>query len=374
MPDFRFDRAFSIARNVKAFLNPERDVARGARPDAERRENQAGDMKRARQRAFEQKKEIKSIRRKISQLQNDLRVVKEQRGGSPEGLKMTESKRIIRSKKREIFQLKNELSAAKEGRTAGEPTPGALPEFVVIGAQKGGTTFLYHLLTQHPLVEPAALKELHFFDAHFGEGIEWYRRCFPAPVWKGGRKSITGEATPYYLFHPLTPERMAQVLPEVRLIALLRNPVERAFSHYQKEVRNGRETLKFEEAVKAEETRLRGEIDKMVEDEHYDSFNHRYFTYLSRGIYVEQLLRWSEFFPREQLLVLKSEDFFEYPKDTLQVVLDFLGLPEWEPEGWEVGKKGSYEEMDPRTRRRLEEYFEPHNKRLYDFLGTDFGW
>src|SRR3712207_2152440 len=116
----------------------------------------------------------------------------------------------------------------------------------------------------------------------------------------------------------------------------------------------------------------------MIQDEHYDSFEHQSLSYLSRGVYVDQLLRWSEFFPREQMLVLKSEDFFDQPKQSLKEVLGFLELPEWEPGEEEIGGKrneGRYEqEMDPSTRRRLEEYFEPHNRRLYDFLGVDFGW
>ncbi len=136
--------------------------------------------------------------------------------------------------------------------------------------------------------------------------------------------------------------------------------------------------MRFEEAIEAEEARLRGKGGKMPEDEHLASFEHQHFSYLSRGVYVDQLLRWSEFFPREQLLVLKSEDFFERPIELLEVVLEFLGLPDWDPDASALVNKrneGEYgQEMDPSTRRRLEEYFEPHNRRLYDFLGTDFGW
>jgi hypothetical protein len=107
-------------------------------------------------------------------------------------------------------------------------------------------------------------------------------------------------------------------------------------------------------------------------------------SYLSRGVYVDQLVRWAGHFDREQTLVLKSEDFFRDPVRTLGAVLGFLGLPEWEPDpsgprgknGDERKKfKGKYkQEMAPETRRRLEEYFEPHNRRLYDYLGRDFGW
>jgi hypothetical protein len=102
-------------------------------------------------------------------------------------------------------------------------------------------------------------------------------------------------------------------------------------------------------------------------------------AYLSKSIYVDQLVRWSEFFPKEQMLVLKSEDFFEDPAETLRVAYGFLGLPEWEPEASEIKpkkrNKGQYKEgMAPATREHLEESFEPHNRRLYDYLGKDLGW
>jgi hypothetical protein len=123
---------------------------------------------------------------------------------------------------------------------------------------------------------------------------------------------------------------------------------------------------------------LRGEKEKMLEDEHYDSFNHRHFSYLSKGIYVDQLLRWSMFFGEEQMLVLKSEDFYGRTPETLKLVQDFLDLPAWQPEPSMLSglskRQNEYPRMNPATRRRLEEYFEPHNQRLYDYLGVDFGW
>jgi len=139
-------------------------------------------------------------------------------------------------------------------------------------------------------------------------------------------------------------------------------------------VRKGRESRTFEEAIgAAEKAQPPGE-----EGEAYADLAVARRGLLSRGVYVDRLLRWSQFFPRERMLVLKSEDFFENPHESLERAFDFLGLPEWKPRTSKLGKKrnaGSYEEdMDPATRRRLEEHFEPHNRRLYEFLGTDFGW
>jgi hypothetical protein len=381
LPVFRFDKISDIARGVKAFLSPE-GLPRDAAPGVE----QAEDPKNARKGMSERRKTqhkkqefARAQRQKIKSKKWELSQIKKEAPAEKDWTEpvLVEHRKRKKRVQQEIFELERELRAVKERGAAGEePETGALPDFIIIGATKGGTTFLYHLLSQHRLVEPAAAKELHFFDVVFDLGVEWYRRCFPTPRWKDGRKTITGEATPAYITRPEVPERMAEVVSHARLIALLRNPVDRAYSEYQHQVRKGVETLKFEEATEAEEARMRSERDKMLEDEHLAGFQG--FSYLSRGVYVEQLLRWSEFFSREQMLVLKSEDFFERPQETLKTILEFLDLPDRELGASELGNKlnkGGYEqEMDPATRRRLEAFFEPHNRRLYDYLGKDFGW
>ncbi|KON30555.1 hypothetical protein AC482_03600 [miscellaneous Crenarchaeota group-15 archaeon DG-45] len=255
-----------------------------------------------------------------------------------------------------------------------------LPDFIIIGGQRCGTTSLYNNLVRHPCVAPAFQKEAHFFDVHFGRGISWYRSLFPTVVSKRWAERVrgggfaTGEASPYYIFHPHAPRRIFEALPGVKLIALLRNPVDRAYSHYSARARRGVEALSFGEAVEREGERLRGEEERMLEDEGYYSPSHRLFSYLSRGVYVDQLRRWMDLFPRDQLLVLRSEDFFADPGAELGRVTDFLGLPRWE--GWEISRfnVGRYREMDAGVRRRLVEFFEPHNRRLYDLLGVDFDW
>ena len=346
MPVFRFNKAFGIARDLKVFLNLQSGLTRGAVPDVEPYKEQAEALRNARQLIKEQTKALRSKDREILQLKNkDLRNA---RG------RIYEQGKALRNKDREIFQLRNELRAA----SAGESETGALPDFLIIGAQKSGTTSLYDLLTQHPHVERAALKELNYFDRYFEKGIEWYRSQFPLPKLKGERKPITGEATPDYLFYPDAARRAAQVVPQARLIVLLRNPVDRAYSDYQQARRKGWETRTFEEAIEVEKAQLPASS-----------------KYLSRSTYLDHLLRWSKHFADEQMLVLKSEDFFECTQDTMEPVLDFLELPTWEPEASEKRNRGKYEqEMHPATRQQLEEYFEPHNEKLYEHLGVEFEW
>lgn len=328
---------------------------------------------------FRSGKALSEQRKRIRSKKHELFRIRKEIDAAQGRAEMAEHKKRKQRAQQQLFQLQRELQAAKDD-APGATVMGALPDFLIIGTMKGGTTFLYNLLTQHPHVEPAAFKELQYFTRLFEEeDVEWYRRCFPEPSWKDGQRTITGEASPSYLSHPLVPKRVAQVVPEARLIALLRNPVDRAYSHYQQVVRKGREHLTFEEAIAGKKWRSSGEETRSVKGELLDGLDDD-CEYLSRGIYVDQLLRWSSFFPEEQLLVIKSEDLYQRGPDTLRLVLRFLGLPYWEPRSWWMvpkkrNKGKSYERaMEPDTRRRLETFFEPHNRRLYKHLGVDFGW
>ncbi len=253
---------------------------------------------------------------------------------------------------------------------------GGLPDFLMIGAQKGGTGFLFRLLSRHPHVEPAAFKEVSFFSNYFDRGVDWYRSYFPPPTHKDGRKVLSWEGSPNYLLYPHAARRAAEIVGHAKLIVLLRNPVDRAYSHYNHQVRMGHEPLSsFEEALEAEEGRLRGARERMLENEHYNSVNFPRFSYVSRGLYADQLAEWHKYFDESRMLILESEDLRERTGDTVDRILNFLNLPDWEPENARRPKpKYRYEPMRPETRQRLEEYFAPHNERLYDYLGKDFGW
>jgi hypothetical protein len=255
-----------------------------------------------------------------------------------------------------------------------------LPDFVIIGAQKCGTSSLYHYLTEHPTVAGAARKEVHFFDWHFSRGTQWYRAHFPTAAYRAafrrlkGQDLTVGEASPYYLFHPHAPKRMRVLLPRVRLIALLRDPVERALSSYQHQVRRGRESLSFVEALERESAMLEQERQRVERDETYNSLVHRRFSYVARGLYADQLATWWGQFPREQMLVIRSEDFFAETTAVFQQVLAFLELDAWQPPSFKRFNAADYPDMESSLRARLVDYFAPHNQRLYELLGRDLGW
>ncbi len=257
-----------------------------------------------------------------------------------------------------------------------------LPDFIVIGTQKGGSTSMFQYLASHPYVVPSCCKEVDFFDLNFSKGAAWYRSHFPSSLYnrcfKTVRKRdlITGEASPYYIIHPRVPKRVSELLPKVKLLAIIRNPVDRAYSHYTGELEPGYETISsFEEAIDKEEERLHGEYEKLLEDENYYSYNHHHYSYLARGIYADQLARWFEYFPKEQILIVSSEDFQADTSRVFKKVQDFLGLPYWEPPVFTKYRVRSYpKKLNPATRKRLVKYFAPHNKRLYELLGRKFDW
>jgi hypothetical protein len=254
-----------------------------------------------------------------------------------------------------------------------------LPDFIIIGSARSGTTSLYHYLIQHPTVAPALRKEVHFFDYNYQRGSSWYQGQFPALPYIYCLQAIhkhtiiTGEASPYYLFHPHVPPRVARLLPAVKLIALLRNPIERAFSHYCWEVDWGNEQLSFEDALEQEEARMQGAIQTL---EYGKSFNHLHFSYFSRGCYAEQLEQWFACFPREQILIIKSEDMYNNPAAIFTQALDFLHIPHTtvDYKQYNGQKTHLHKKMLPTTRQLLSERFQAHNERLYSLLGRDFGW
>jgi hypothetical protein len=255
-----------------------------------------------------------------------------------------------------------------------------LPDYIIIGAQKCGTSSLYRYLNEHPAVAASAGKEIHFFDWYYARGPRWYRAHFPTAAYRElfrartGQRLLTGEASPYYLFHPHAPRRVKALVPGAKLIALLRDPVERAVSAYHHQVRAGTEPLSLEDALDREPSRLAGEIERLQQDEHYKSAAHRRYSYAARGLYAEQIEHWLRYFPREQLLVIRSEDFFNDPASSVAETIGFLGLPPWTSREFRKFNAGDYGEIDPGIRRRLIEFFAPHNRRLYNLLGRDFGW
>ncbi len=255
-----------------------------------------------------------------------------------------------------------------------------LPDFIIIGAAKCGTTSLYDYLIQHPNIGTASKKEIIFFDLNYEKGTFWYRSHFPTIFTKylyrlKNKDFITGEASPGYIFHPYAPQRIFKLIPKVKLIILLRNPVDRAYSHYNQQVKNGRQTLSFEDAINVEQQLVKtGEFKNILNKGNYDIYNFVSLSHLVSGIYVDQIKSWMDVFPRGQSLIIHTQDLEEDPDKILSQIFEFLNLSKYKIKNLERKNVGKYHDMNIKTRNFLIEYFKPYNKKLYEFLGKNFDW
>lgn len=244
------------------------------------------------------------------------------------------------------------------------------PDFLIVGAQKAGTTALFTYINAHPKVVNHT-GEIHFFDLNFDQGTKWYKNQFPE---RPKSDYLIGDKSPYYLFHPSVPERVFSLYPNIKIIILLRNPIDRAYSQYWMNIRYETETLSFEEAINAEPKRLAGETEKLLLNPGYCSDQHKRFSYLSRGIYVDQIKRWMSFFPSEKILILLSDDLKNNPTHVMNKVFSFLELPNYDKIRFTSKNKGKYPPMDAQTKKQLSKYFHPFNQQLEEFLGIDLNW
>ena len=235
----------------------------------------------------------------------------------------------------------------------------ARPDYLIIGTQRAGTTSLYQWLIQHPQVVPARMKEVRYFSLNYRQGMHWYGK----QLGKRRHDSVHGEAEPNYLFMPEVPERVKRAVPQVKLIVLLRDPVQRAWSNYKLIKQMNLEKLSPKAAFEAEEKRVAGSRREWL-----------YHSYKGRGRYAEQLARWFKHFPQEQFLILHSQDMFDNPAAVYRQTLDFLGLPAFQPKRWRVWNHKGQGGLHPATRKYLRDYFKPYNEQLYELLGRDLGW
>jgi Sulfotransferase domain len=255
-----------------------------------------------------------------------------------------------------------------------------LPDFIILGGMKCGATALYETLAQHPQILPALRPDVHFFDHNHERGLHWYRRHFPLIPYAYGKKLVsgrpvlTGEASPHYLFHPHVPWRLHAAVPRAKLIVLLRDPVARAFAHYRHNVSQNLEPLTFPEALAREEDRLRDDRARLQRNELHLSADYQHYAYAAGGRYCEQLVAYHALIAKDQLLILRSEEFYAKPGLTIQKVLAFLGLGHELPAAMTLPRIAPEPPVPAAAAERLRTTFEPLNHRLYQYVGEEFGW
>lgn len=258
----------------------------------------------------------------------------------------------------------------------------ALPDFMVVGTQRGGTSSLYKYLGRHPAVAPTLRKETEYFTRGYGNGERWYRGHFPLEVRRtvsqtvNRRRLQTFEATPDYLVHPLAADRAFDLIPNAKMVAMVRNPIDRAYSHYKHMVRLEFERRSFEQAISRELEEITPLLEKMASDPTYDATHFLRYSYLTRGHYAEQLTRWLAHYP--EMLIIRSEDFYADTPATFLQILEYLDLEAWQPAEF---SNYSYASTPPNDsglpahlREQLADHYRPHNAALSQLLGRDFGW
>ena len=265
--------------------------------------------------------------------------------------------------------------------TAGMRRP---PELIVVGAKRGGTTSLWKYLDSHPGILPTfpraeQIKGTYFFDEEWARGERWYRSHFPTDHARAkaakrlGYEPIAFEASPYYLFHPHAPARAHQVAPDALIVALLRDPVERAFSHY-KERRNHTEDLSFADALAAEVERTDGEEARMLADPSVVSLAHRHQTYVAQSRYAPMLERWFAAYGRDRVLVTAAEDFYADPQAFCDEVTDRVGLPRRDLGDPEPFNSEPSADMDPEVRAQLRASLQDDIDAVEAMLGRPMPW
>jgi tetratricopeptide (TPR) repeat protein len=249
---------------------------------------------------------------------------------------------------------------------------GSKPNFIIIGAAKAGTTSLFQYLIQHPQVLSPIKKEVAFFhnNQRYSAGVNWYFSHFPSIPEESG--FVTGEATPNYLVSNIQFE-VAKLLPEVKLVAILRDPVERAISHYHHRVKHRWENRSLEEAITAELVAVKDEesFSSSIEQACHQAGS----VYLLGGLYYYTIKKWMSVFPPEQFLILENTQLLTQPNDTMQKVYSFLGLPEYNISEYKKRNVGSYQKEDiSLIENKLYQLFQSHNEKLESFLNINFNW
>ncbi len=216
---------------------------------------------------------------------------------------------------------------------------------------------------------------------YFDRGLNWYKMNFPSRKQKfifnkiKHKKLITGEASGAYLHNPHAPKRIYQLNPNMKLILLMRNPVDRAFSHYKRKVKNGSEKLSFEEVIDQEQSRIDGEMEKMESNSNYYSPIYHSLSYLNTGLYIKHLKNWLKYFPLKQILILENGELSHDPQMVYDQAIEFLDLPKWKLSNYRKFSKQDLKlDMNQKTREQLLDYCKPFNEDLYSLIGKRFDW
>ena len=254
----------------------------------------------------------------------------------------------------------------------------SLPKFFVIGGVRCGTTSLYHYLGQHNCIKQAAYDELGYFDDNFHLGLNWYRSLFPTKFMQKNieseyKKFLTYDVTPFYIYNPLVVDRIFKFSPNAKIIAVLRNPIDRAYSNYNQKMQDEGDTkTTFEEIVYSEIEKI--ENDENDEENHAFLVDEFYELLLARGFYAKQLEFWFKKFPRKNVLLISSEELATNTDKTVSEIFEFLEVPNQKISDLTKQNERKYPRMKDSTRNTLINFYKPYNEKLFSMLDSKFDW
>ena len=253
-----------------------------------------------------------------------------------------------------------------------------LPDFLIIGAKRCGTTSLFSHLPEHPCIVESHHDNIGFFNDNFNLGVNWYKSFFPTKSYKKNiekkhGKFLAFDVTTRYMENKRTAENIKKIKPEIKIIVMLRNPIDRAYSQFHVSVKDNDEQLSFDEAVNEEMNRLKQEI-KECNDNKLRAFPKEHRHYIRKSLYAMQLRPWFDIFPRDNILVLSTEMFKENEKQIYNEIFKFLDIPEIQIRDKQHMQKGEYTPMNKKVHKELGDFFKKHNEELFDLIGKRFDW
>lgn len=250
------------------------------------------------------------------------------------------------------------------------------PDYLIMGAQKAGTTSLDFYLSQHPDVYTTDPKELHYFHLEINRPLSEYTMYFPLKLKRILKPNlIAGEATPDYMAYPQIAKELKSLYPNIKLIFLLKEPVSRSFSHYKHNLMMKREWLSFEDAIEIESKRVNLDYIDIRETRKDAIKNYSNYSYLDKSKYAKQLEPFIELFPQNQILILQSEEFFKNTDEVYKQVCEFLGIKNIQLLNKEPKNQSPIsQKISEETKEKLNSYFQPYNEELYKLINQKFDW
>ena len=247
------------------------------------------------------------------------------------------------------------------------------PDFLIIGSQKAATTTLHSYLSKNTNIQSSKIKETQFFNMNYDRGIKYYKSCFPIKR----NDKLTFETTPDYIDHPLAPKLCHQLLPNVKLIVTLREPVERAFSHFNfvQGYSNEEKEISFEEGLKLEQTRINKAFDLIYSDRYNSARMFSNYGYLRKGEYANHIINWLEYYPIENFHFVDFKDIINDINAVTHKICNFLKIPFQEVSQQKKMNVTKYNsEIKKETYFKLKSHYQEYNKRLFQLIQTELDW